>query len=156
MYYIYHIPGIKIGCTNNIKLRMQEQKFTNWEILAEYEDIYKASDKEIQLQKQYGYRVDTIPYHISYNRFVKGSKIACKNGLTELQKQSIIKNGNITKERYGKKVIATNLITNEELIFNSQKETARELNITLRLITRVLKGLRKTTNGFTFRYVNPQ
>ena len=133
---------------------MQEQQFTNWEILAEYEDIYKASDKEIELQNQYGYRVDIIPYHISYNRFVKGSKVANKNGLTELQKQTNIKNGNLAKERYGKKVIATNLTTNEQFVFNSQKETARELGINLRLITRILKGLRKTTNGFTFSYLN--
>mgnify|MGYP007047349631 FL=1 len=61
-YYIYHISGIKIGCTVNIPHRMAEQGFTEWEILETHTDIYVASDREIELQKQYGLPVDTVPY----------------------------------------------------------------------------------------------
>ena len=61
-YYIYHIAGIKIGCTLNIPHRMQEQGFTDWEILEEHTDIYEASDREIQLQKDYGLPVDKVLY----------------------------------------------------------------------------------------------
>ena len=62
MYYIYHIEGIKIGCTVDIPHRMREQGFTQWEILETHTDIYEVSDREIELQKQYGLPIDTIPY----------------------------------------------------------------------------------------------
>ena len=61
-YLIYHIPGVKIGCTCDLHKRMRDQGFTQWEILEEYNDIHEASDREIQLQKDYGYKVDTSPY----------------------------------------------------------------------------------------------
>ena len=63
MYYIYHIPGVKIGCTDKPKRRIQyRQGYTEWEILETHEDIYVASDREIELQKEYGYPVDIAPY----------------------------------------------------------------------------------------------
>lgn len=37
--------------------------------------------------------------------------------------------GQITAEKYGKRIKAINLCTNESIIFNSQKEAARELDI---------------------------
>ena len=63
MYYIYHIPGVKIGCTRTLKLRMREQGFTDWAVLEQHSDIYEASSREIELQKEYGYGRDTpMPY----------------------------------------------------------------------------------------------
>ena len=64
IYYIYHIPGIKIGCCmiHQLKTRMKVQSFTDWEILEEHTDIFEASNREIQLQKDYGYPVDKLPY----------------------------------------------------------------------------------------------
>ena len=61
-YFIYHILGIKIGCTSDLLNRMRVQGFTEWEILEEHTDIYEVSDREIQLQKDYGLPVDKIPY----------------------------------------------------------------------------------------------
>ena len=73
MYYIYHIPGVKIGCTNNIHRRLKtEQRVTDFQIIEEHNDIYTASDREIELQKQYGYKVDTVPYHCSIKSLLKG------------------------------------------------------------------------------------
>jgi hypothetical protein len=62
-YYIYHIPGVKIGCTEKPKTRARQQKVINYEILEEHNDIYVASSREIELQKQYNYKVDNIPYY---------------------------------------------------------------------------------------------
>ena len=62
MYYIYHIPGVKIGCTDNIAQRMKAQEFSDWEILEKYRNIYTASKREIELQKEYGYTIDQTPY----------------------------------------------------------------------------------------------
>lgn len=61
-YYIYEILGVKIGCTNCKWRRMKQQGNPNYRILETHTDIYVASDREIELQKQYGYKVDTIPY----------------------------------------------------------------------------------------------
>jgi len=58
MYYIYHIPGVKIGCTKNLKSRIRVQGFNEYEILEEHTDINVASDRERQLQTKYGYQVD--------------------------------------------------------------------------------------------------
>jgi hypothetical protein len=73
IYKIYHIPGVKIGCSTNPKKRVKEQGYSDYEILEEYIDIYEVSDREIQLQKQYGYKVDTIPYWKSHQQFKKYS-----------------------------------------------------------------------------------
>ena len=56
MYYIYHIPGKKIGVTTNPKIRVEKiqgYKKNEYEILLETNDINLVSEKEIELQKQY-------------------------------------------------------------------------------------------------------
>lgn len=70
MYTIYHIQGVKIGCSTRPQERVQEQGYQDFEVLEEHEDIYVASEREQELQRQYGYRVDTSPYWSSVqNRF---------------------------------------------------------------------------------------
>ena len=68
MYYIYHIPGVKIGCSTEPNIRVKNQGYTDFEILEQSDDIYKISEREMLLQKQYGYRVDRISYVLSYKR----------------------------------------------------------------------------------------
>jgi hypothetical protein len=62
MYKIYHIPRVKIGCTTNVDYRVKQQGFRKYEVLETHDDVYKASEREIELQKEYGYNVDTVPY----------------------------------------------------------------------------------------------
>mgnify|MGYP001626782721 CR=1 FL=1 len=63
IYTIYEIPGVKIGCTDNFERRSKQQLSKGESIiLEEYTDIYKASDRERELQAEKGYRVDNIPY----------------------------------------------------------------------------------------------
>ena len=64
-YAIYHIPVKKIGVTNNVKYRVEEQQGYNedeYEILVMSDDIDYVSYKEIDLQREYGYRVDEKLY----------------------------------------------------------------------------------------------
>lgn len=65
MFYIYHIPQRKkIGVTENIKVRMQKHKWTGfYEILEEHTCEFKVSDREQELQREYGYPVDKRKYH---------------------------------------------------------------------------------------------
>ncbi len=67
MYYLYHIPGKKIGVTRNLFIRVTKQqgyKPSEYEVLDQSEDINYISDLEIELQKSYGYKVD----HKKYNQ----------------------------------------------------------------------------------------
>ena len=65
MYYIYHIPGKKIGVTRNLNNRvtlMQGYKEGEYEVLEQSDDIDYISDREIELQKSYGYKRDRTLY----------------------------------------------------------------------------------------------
>jgi hypothetical protein len=73
-YYIYHIVGVKIGCTKNLKHRIKSQGFTEYEILEEHTDINLASDRERELQRKYGYQVDNGT-NVYSGRFSKMGKI---------------------------------------------------------------------------------
>ena len=64
-YYIYHVYGVKIGCTNNPKRRIEYQQGygrDEYEILEVHYDIHKASDRELELQLEYGYEADQNLY----------------------------------------------------------------------------------------------
>jgi NTP pyrophosphatase (non-canonical NTP hydrolase) len=65
MYYLYHIPGKKIGVTRDLNTRVtliQGYKPSEYEVLDQSDDINYISDKEIELQKSYGYKVDRKKY----------------------------------------------------------------------------------------------
>ncbi len=69
MYYLYHIPGKKIGVTRDLNNRVtivQGYKPNEYEVLESSEDIDYISDKEIELQKSYGYKVDRRKYNELY------------------------------------------------------------------------------------------
>jgi len=71
MYYLYHIPGKKIGVTRNLNHRvtlMQGYKETEYEVLEQSDDIDYISDREIELQKSYGYKVDRKLYKNLFNK----------------------------------------------------------------------------------------
>ena len=72
MYYLYHIPGKKIGVTSNLNNRVtliQGYKADEYEVLDSSDDIDYISDKEIELQKSYGYKIDRQ----KYNQLIKKS-----------------------------------------------------------------------------------
>jgi phosphoribosyl-ATP pyrophosphohydrolase len=65
MYYLYHIPGKKIGVTRDLNTRVtliQGYKENEYEVLEQSDDIDYISDREIELQKSYGYKVDMTKY----------------------------------------------------------------------------------------------
>ena len=64
-YYLYEIPGKKIGVTCDIYNRVTVQQGYEdheYKILEMSEDIDYISNREIELQKQYGYKVDRKLY----------------------------------------------------------------------------------------------
>ena len=73
-YYLYHIPGKKIGVTCNLKHRVEEQQGYQegeYEVILQTDDISLVSEAEISLQKAYGYRVDRQLYKNLYKNNFK-------------------------------------------------------------------------------------
>jgi NTP pyrophosphatase (non-canonical NTP hydrolase) len=65
-YYLYHIPGKKIGVTRDLKYRVEEQQGYlpgEYEVIYETEDIDEISANELSMQRALGYRVDMKPYN---------------------------------------------------------------------------------------------
>ena len=65
-YYLYHIPGKKIGVTRDLKNRVEKQQGYGpgeYQIIMSTEDIDLVSKQERRLQKAFGYRIDDEPYN---------------------------------------------------------------------------------------------
>jgi hypothetical protein len=58
----------KIGCTTEYPKRCEKQSMYDYYVVEEYDDIYKASEREIELQIEvFGKRDNHTPYYISFN-----------------------------------------------------------------------------------------
>ena len=107
MYYIYHIPGKKIGVTRNLNTRVTlTQGYTpdEYEVLDQSDDIDYISEKEIELQKSYGYKVDRKKY----------------NELVKLNKMNINVTEQTTTFPYPVKKLKGNLMDNIGLTWTSE------------------------------------
>ena len=70
-YAIYHIPGKKIGVTNNVKYRVEEQQGyleSEYEILEMSDDIDYVSHKELDIETG-------VYYHFAHNMHLYNDKI---------------------------------------------------------------------------------
>ena len=71
-YYLYHIPGKKIGITKDLKKRVEKQQGYDegeYDIILQTDDINIVSEAEISLQRAFGYRVDETPYNkLKFNK----------------------------------------------------------------------------------------
>ena len=144
-YYIYHIPKYvypkcgsvgKIGVTQHLRRRINDNKiksierFTKWEVLEEHTCKYKVSNREIELQKQYGYKVDKILY---WKTLITQSKKE-KGEFRSLITLQYDKDGNFIKE------------------WKSAKEAGKTLGIYPSSITRTCNNERNTAGGFVWKY----
>lgn len=162
MYYIYHIPGVKIGCTKNPKSRTKQQNATIYEILEIHSDIHLASQRELELQKQYGYKIDTTTYYNSTKEFkienaVKAGKVSAtkswiENRERELQKSS--KGGKTNAEKTGRPVIMCDMDGNELKYFNNRTEAAKFVNGNKPPLIVVIDKPNKSYKGY--RWITPK
>ena len=77
-YYLYHIPGKKIGVTRDLNSRVVDQQgygLDEIEVLDQSTDINYISDREIELQKSYGYKIDRKKYKDLYINKIKSMHI---------------------------------------------------------------------------------
>ena len=164
IYYIYHIKGKKIGCTQHPKRRTKIQGFNNYEILEEHTDIYLASNRELELQKQWGYSVDRKPYWKSikmstFNSRSKGGKtnasiVGRMSELGRISSQTVDRLLQLTLMQIAKRkpVIQMDILGNSIKEFDSITQASNTLGIGKSNISYCCKGKQKTTHGFTFKY----
>jgi len=150
MYYIYHIPNVKIGCTKQLVYdRVSEQGFDDYHILEVHSCIDTASKRERELQKEYGYRVDIVEYKHSYNERVRlaGSKSTKKT-------LSSRKNGIISGKKRSKKVLQYDLEGNFVKEWNSIREAHYNTNISRMGISRCCNNTPSyiTAGGYKWKY----
>ena len=75
-YYLYHIPGKKIGVTRDLNSRVVDQQgydLDEIEVLEQSTDIDYISDRELELQQSYGYKVDRQKYKDLYINKIKSN-----------------------------------------------------------------------------------
>jgi NTP pyrophosphatase (non-canonical NTP hydrolase) len=72
-YYIYRIPGKKVGVTSNIERRMFELGNPKYQILRATHCIDEASVLEIEFQKAFGYRTDPGTYKETIEHLTKNN-----------------------------------------------------------------------------------
>jgi hypothetical protein len=152
----------KIGVTyQKLKQRFRKyknQNLSNWEILEEHNCKFKVSDREIELQKEYGYKVDKRPYW-------KTIKMPTKEGMSKGGKTAgaiygplSVKNGHMKRMQEKAHVARRKAILQYDLDGNLIKEwecgryASIELNLHATSITAVCKGRLKKTGGYTFKY----
>ena len=83
-YYLYHIPGKKIGVTTNLEERVHKQQGYypgEYEIIETSENIDFISAGERIMQKCYGYKVDEVLY--SELKFNKNKNLNMNINVTE-------------------------------------------------------------------------
>jgi len=78
IYYLYHIFGKKIGVTRNLKDRLTVQQGYQpgeYEVLDSSEDIDYISERELELQLIYGYKIDRQSYKNLINKYKNQMKL---------------------------------------------------------------------------------
>jgi hypothetical protein len=135
-YYIYHIPNFKhkngkvgkIGCTINPKRRIKKQGYTDYEILEVHIDRNVAAERELLLQKQFGYEIDQSKYTYM-DKLINAAAIKKSISVSVYDKNT----GDY---------VAT---------YASFNECARQLNIHNNHISLFFKGKYKSVGGYTFK-----
>lgn len=157
MYYIYHIKGKKIGVSQEPDNRTKRQGFSEYEILETHNCIYEVSKREQDLQKQYGYKVDNVPYWKTRltptkEGIIKGGKIAGEKNKEQFKKiasEHAVNNSLKSRWKLQKKVYQYDLDGNLIQTFNGAREAKRLLGYCM---GSNLRRKKKTCHGFVFSY----
>jgi len=160
MYYIYHIPGVKVGCSNQPKERVAKQGYTEFEILETHNDIDIASERELQLQKEYGYKVDKMTYKESVNRRPKWTKSQSDKGRETMINNGFFnewyKKGNAARiKSVAKYDLNDNLIEIYESVADAARSVNREGNTSVICACCNNKPRRKSYMGYKWKWITP-
>jgi len=173
MFYIYHIPNVKIGMSKHPNKRVRQQGYTDYEILETHEDIHLCSAREIELQKEYGYQIDRCPYvianysnagriggrtNVSSGHINKIQSIGCSLG-GKVQGDKNVKSGHIKNMaekssdvrslRVGQYDKCNNLIRT----WKNARRASIHLNLSYAGINNCCRGVSKSSGGYIWKYL---
>lgn len=164
-YTIYHIPGVKVGCTDQEpKARVRAQGHTEFEVLEEWEYASIASIREQALQKEYRYPVDDCDYMSTIQRgfLSEQSKAKAKEScrLSEAYKATRTTAHMQTPEVRAKVSVKNKKPVNQIDLktgaivrrWESAKDAAEALGCNRMGISQVLGGRAKSTGGYGWQY----
>lgn len=157
MYSLYHIKGVKWGCTKNLEKRLKNQGYSISDLdrLITVGNIDKAAEMEKELNLEYGYKWDNS---LEYKRVCS---MASKGGINVHKKHPDMAyklgstNGkeNGIKSRYKLQKIVLQFDLQGNLIkeWPGVNVVKRETNIH---ISHCVRGLKKTAGGFVWKFKN--
>lgn len=139
-YYLYEIPGKKVGVTQNISRRQHEQKdMGRLMILGEYTDIYQVSEIERELQATKGYHIDKHPYW--YTVTEQNRKSCTKEAIAKQVANNDFRKASIGSTRkFTTQQVIDIRKEYEESINLSANELAKRYNVSLYTMTSLIEG----------------
>jgi len=164
-YTVYEVIGRKIGCTDDFERRLKEiikrydVSLEEVIILEKHTDIYLASEREQELQRSNGYKVDKDPYW-----FVTQVQFP-KTKTKEAQKKRVKSTGCFREKQINRaklidvfKVKLKRIGSYTQIVhtqyyktINGVNETARQLGFNHCIgVSRVLNNKAKSYKGYTF------
>ena len=111
----------KIGVDHDYPSRIKKQKIRDGQILEVHTCVYEVSDREQELQRQYGVKVDTTPYYVTYFKNKDAKQRA---------KISISQSGNIHTEEVKAKISAAAKGNTHALGYKHTEETRAKISAT--------------------------
>jgi len=66
----------KIGVDSKYPNRINQQKISDGQVLEVHTCVYEVSKREMELQREYGVKVDTVPYYVTYFNSQKPKRCA--------------------------------------------------------------------------------
>jgi hypothetical protein len=170
MYKLYHIKGIKWGCSNQLEKRLAAQNFTINDVceIIEIDDIDNASDMERELNIRDGYGWNKSKDYRRVKTMVdkakgKGASTQIKNkigifGYTKKERLKLNTKANIIRAKISAEKRKTPIdvfdYKSGKFIksFNSQLEACETFNLNRGLVCAVLNNTRNHTAGYSFKY----
>ena len=168
-YWIYHIPGVKIGVTDDLTRRAQQYKLESLEVLEEHTNLKIVSEREIALQKEYNYPVDKKEYW-KVIKMVKHRKIDYKARTANIDYSKYTLSHWHTPEAIARRVANIGYKTRTEKLkkpinqydlegnfikrWDSAAAAAKSLNKPSNNLTDCCKGKLKTAYKFIWKYAN--
>jgi hypothetical protein len=151
-YWIYIIPDYqwkdgsigKIGVTDNLERRAKQYKLESLTILEEHTNAKEVSKREIELQKQYGFKVDTREYWKTIVWQRKGNKVVGKPEIREKMSAKV-------KKPINQYDLEGNFIKQWDGIIEATKFLNKNFSVG---IIACCQGKQKTAYKFKWEYAN--
>ena len=151
MYTIYHIPGIKVGCSKRVEARVKEQGHTQYEVLEVCSTIEQASEREIYWQNKLNYGKDN-PTKYAHTLSMTTNRNIIQATAKAIKHPNHIAHTNKKSMETLQFDLKGNLIQK----WSSARKASKALNIDHSRLTQCCRGYRiKTFKGFIWKYVNP-